>query len=84
MPSKIKIYAKASFHADEIQEKIKELQNFISHNYYTCTTEILGDLGQMYACDERFKRNIDKAGGEGTAEFVNRAIAFFCDKMMQG
>ncbi len=67
-----------------VQEKIKELQNFISDNYYTCTTEILGDLGQMYACDERFKRNIDKAGGEGTAEFVNRAIAFFCDKMMQG
>ena len=32
----------------------------------------------MYVNDERFKHNIDKAGGEGTAEFVNQAIAFYC------
>lgn len=28
----------------------------------------------MYTADERFRRNIDKAGGDGTAEFVAKAI----------
>ena len=61
-----------------VQEKISVLQNFITGNYYTCTAEILRSLVQMYVSDERFKHNIDKAGGEGTAEFVNQAIAFYC------
>lgn len=59
---------------EKVQEKIRELQDFITENYYNCTDEILRGLGQMYVCDERMKRNIDKAGGEGTAEFVSRAI----------
>ena len=61
-----------------VQEKIIALQNFITDNYYTCTDKILGELGKMYVDDERFKRNIDKAGGEGTAEFVKRAIEIHC------
>ncbi|HBA49050.1 MAG TPA: MerR family transcriptional regulator [Lachnospiraceae bacterium] len=60
---------------EKVQEKIRELQDFITENYYNCTDEILRGLGQMYVCDERMKRNIDKAGGEGTAEFVSRAIS---------
>lgn len=32
---------------------------------------------EMYVGDERFKNNIDKADGEGTAEFVKAAIAFY-------
>lgn len=63
---------------EEVQEKIGAIQNFITRNYYTCTTEIFGKLGQMYAIDERFKRNIDQAGGEGTAQFAQQAIAVFC------
>ncbi len=61
-----------------VQEKIIALQKFITDNYYTCTDKILGELGKMYVDDERFKRNIDKAGGEGTAEFVKRAIEIHC------
>ena len=61
-----------------VQEKIAALQNFITDNYYTCTDKILDELGKMYVDDERFKRNIDKAGGEGTAEFVKRAIEIHC------
>ena len=53
-------------------------QQSITDNYYTCTDKILGELGKMYVDDERFKRNIDKAGGEGTAEFVKRAIEIHC------
>jgi len=33
----------------------------------------------MYVGDERFKANIDKCG-EGTAEFVSKAIEFYCKK----
>ena len=64
--------------AKEVQEKIAGLQEFITENYYECTDEILSGLGQMYAADERFKKNIDKSGGEGTAEFVSQAISEYC------
>lgn len=33
----------------------------------------------MYICDERFKNNIDKFG-KGTAEFMNKAIKYYCSK----
>ncbi len=65
--------------SDEVQLLVKELQNYITENFYTCTNEILFGLGQMYVLDERFKNNIDKAG-EGTAEFVKAAIEFYCSK----
>ena len=54
---------------------VKKLQGYISENYYSCSDEMLASLGQMYAADGEFKANIDKAGGEGTAEFASRAIA---------
>ena len=59
--------------SDEAQVLVKELQTYITENYYTCTREILAGLGQMYIADERFKTNIDK-NGDGTAEFVSQAI----------
>ena len=58
---------------DDAQAIVKELQNYITENYYTCTTEILAGLGLMYVADERFKANINK-NGNGTAEFVSKAI----------
>ena len=58
------------------QKAVRDLQRFITANFYTCTDEILSWLGEMYAADERFKKNIDAAGGEGTAEFVREAIRF--------
>lgn len=62
-----------------VREKIAELQKFITDNYYNCTDDILRGLGQMYAADERFKANIDSAGGEGTAEFAEKAILAYCN-----
>ena len=62
----------------EAQKKVVELQRYITDHYYTCTKEILKGLGQMYTCDERFRSNIDKAGGEGTAGFAAKAIDVFC------
>ena len=61
-----------------VQAWVKELQQFITDNFYTCTKEILAGLGQMYTCDERFAKNIDKAGGTGTARLASDAIAIYC------
>ena len=69
----------ASADSDEAQALVAKLQAHITANYYTCTDEILAGLGKMYACDERFKNNIDKYG-EGTAEFASEAIAVFCQE----
>ena len=63
--------------SDKAQSLVKELQAYITDNYYTCTNEILAGLGLMYVADERFKANIDK-NGEGTAEFVKEAIEKYC------
>lgn len=64
--------------AKEVQEKIRELQAFITEHYYSCTDDILKGLSQMYVGDERMKRNIDNAGGAGTAAFVEQAVSVYC------
>lgn len=66
--------------SETAQAKIKSLQDFITEHYYTCTDEILSGLGEMYVGDERMKKNIDKAGGDGTAVFVREAIGVYCKK----
>ena len=62
----------------QVQAKVKDLQDFITANYYNCTKDILKGLGSMYIADKRFKENIDKAGGEGAASFVAKAIEIYC------
>lgn len=57
----------------EAQQLVKKLQNYITENYYHCSSEILTNLGQMYVADKRFKDNIDKHG-DGTAAFISDAI----------
>lgn len=66
--------------SEEVQKKIAALQKLITDSCYVCTNEILSGLGEMYVGDERFKNNIDKAGGDGTADFVKQAIAVYCSK----
>lgn len=60
---------------------IKQLQAFISEHFYQCTPEILRQLGQMYAGGGAMTENIDKAGGEGTAELVAEAIEVYCSSV---
>ena len=64
--------------ADSVEARalVAKLQSHITANYYTCTDEILADLGKMYVADERFKKNIDKFG-DGTAEFASEAIEIY-------
>ena len=64
--------------SEEAQAMVKKLQDYITEHMYTCTKEILGGLGMMYGGGGDFTINIDKMGGEGTAEFVSRAIEIYC------
>lgn len=63
----------------QVQAQVKRWQQFICDNLYTCTDEILAGLGQMYVCDGRFTANLNKYG-EGTAQLMSDAIAFYCKK----
>lgn len=62
----------------EAQALVKKLQDFITEHYYTCSMQTLAGLGKMYAAGGDFTTNIDNAGGEGTAEFTNKAIEIYC------
>ena len=62
----------------EAQALVSKIQSHITAHFYNCTKPILAGLGQMYVTDERFKANIDRAGGEGTAEFAAKAIEIYC------
>lgn len=65
--------------APEVQALVKEWQDCITNNFYTCTNEILAGLGQMYSGDTRFQKNINRFGN-GLADFMSRAIAAYCKK----
>ena len=62
----------------EAQALVAKLQGFIAEHYYTCTKPILLGLGQMYIAGDSMTENIDRAGGEGTAEFAHQAIDIYC------
>lgn len=64
----------------EAQGLVRKLQDYISAHYYRCTDEILAGLGQAYGCGGEFTENIDRAAGEGTAEFAAAAIASHCNR----
>ncbi len=57
--------------AMQVAERHRE---HISKWFYDCGPEIHAGLGQMYVTDQRFTKNIDKAG-EGLAQFMSEAMA---------
>ena len=63
--------------SEKAQAIVKELQDYITQNFYTCGDEILAGLGKMYIADERFKENIDQ-NGIGTTDFASKAIEIYC------
>ena len=66
--------------SEEVQNWVRDLQEFFTANFYTCTPEILMSLGQMYAGGGAMTENIDAAGGEGTGAFAREAIVCYCRK----
>lgn len=65
---------------ERVQEKIAEIQRYITEHYYTCTDDIFLSLGAAYGGGGSMQRNIDQAGGEGTGAFARRAIEFRCGR----
>lgn len=64
--------------SEAVQSWVKELQEFFTAHYYTCTPQILKALGEGYAGGGSMNENIDAAGGKGTGEFARRAIEIYC------
>ena len=64
--------------APQVQRQVQRLRDFITENCYDCTKNILAGLGKWYAGGGEITENIDRAGGEGTAEFALEAIAIYC------
>lgn len=62
----------------QVQAQVQKLRDYITDHFYQCTPEILQSLGKMYVGRNSFTENIDKAGGKGTAEFVEKAIRAYC------
>ena len=60
--------------APEVQAQVEKLQGFINEHFYSCSDEILHWLSQVYAGGGEMNANIDRAGGEGTGEFVFQAV----------
>lgn len=65
--------------SSEVQHQVKRLQDYITEHFYHCSDEILYSLGTMYADGGEFTVNINQTGGEGTAEFVAKAIQIYCE-----
>jgi len=61
----------------EAQAWAKELQDFFTRHYYTCTPEILKSLAESYAAGGSMTGNIDKAGGTGTGAFAKEVIDIY-------
>ena len=61
------------------QNDVKSLQSYITKNCYICTNEILAGLGQIYVCDERFRKTIGNHSDK-TADFASKAIEIYCAK----
>ena len=65
---------------EDAQAWAKELQDFFTANYYTCTPQILGSLAQSYAGGGSMTENIDKVGGTGTGAFAKEVIDIYIQK----
>lgn len=65
---------------ERVQQQVAKLRQFITDHYYTCTKEILSSLGMMYSGGGSMTENIDKMGGDGTAEFADQAIQIYCQR----
>lgn len=63
---------------EAVQAQVKKLQDYITEHFYTCSPKILNGLGKMYAGGGELTKNIDTAGGTGTAEFTSKAIEHYC------
>lgn len=77
---KLALYEDASPNCQEVQQIVKEWQDYISAHFYKCDFQMLSYLGQLYVTDERFSNYINRFGNGDLASFLNKAIEAFCSK----
>lgn len=63
---------------EKAQGQVQALQEYFTEYFYDCTKEILSGLGKMYGGGGAFTESINRAAGEGCAQFAAEAIAVYC------
>ncbi len=67
--------------SEAAQSWAKELQDFFTEHFYTCTPQILKGLAESYAGGGSMTENIDKVGGAGTGAFAKEVIDLYIEKL---
>ena len=67
--------------SNEAQAWAKDLQEFFTENFYTCTPQILSSLAESYAGGGSMTENIDEVGGAGTGAFAKEVIDIYIGKL---
>lgn len=70
-------YASLSPSLPQVQELVQEWKDYISENFYPCSSEMLSYLGELYISDDRFSEYIDRFG-TGLSAFFQKAIQHYC------
>ncbi len=74
------LYQSGISHDDpQVQACVENARLFINDNFYPCTPEFMGNLGEMYISDPRFTAFYEKFA-PGLAEYYNDAIQYYCHK----
>ncbi len=63
----------------EAQDAIERHFRQINDRFYTCSTDLYRNLGQMWVADPRFKATYDKVS-DGLAEYARDAATAYCDR----
>lgn len=62
--------------SDEVQVLVDQNRQWIDQYFYPCSKEMMGNLGELYMTDERFKATYEKISA-GLTEYYCKAIEYF-------
>lgn len=77
---KLAIYENKSPDCSEVQQIVKQWQQYISEYFYQCDKQMLSYLGNLYVTDDRFSDFINRFGSSDLASFFSKAIDVFCTR----
>lgn len=66
----------------QVQEQIARHHRWIE-NFYPCSAQVYRGLGEMYATNDEFRAFYDKYV-EGLADFMQMAMVFYADNVLEG
>ena len=74
---RLAMYEDKSPGCTQVQEIVKEWQDYITRHFYQCDHQMLARLGELYVSDTRFSGFINRFGSSDLAEYFNRAIRIY-------